>query len=44
MNAKEKVLTLPKRSASNERIQGEAVLYSFRKNKVQFGSLLRQHP
>lgn len=40
-NGKDKVQTLPRRSASSELIQGEAVFYSYRNNKVQFGSLQR---
>jgi len=40
-NSKDRVQTLPRRSTSSELVQGEAVFYSYRKNKVQFGSLQR---
>jgi hypothetical protein len=40
-NAKTKVLTLPKRSVSSEFVPGDAVFFSFRRNKIQFGSLQR---
>lgn len=42
-NAKTKVLTLPRRSASSEFVPGDAVFFSYRKNKIQFGSLQRSH-
>jgi|TARA_B110000444_G_scaffold223947_1_gene226820 hypothetical protein len=39
-NAKEAVMTLPKRSSSNESLQKDAVLFSARNSKIQFGSFL----
>ena len=39
-NSKEGVMTLPKRSSSNESLQKDAVLFSVRNSKIQFGSLL----
>jgi hypothetical protein len=42
-NAKTKVLTLPRRSVSSEFVPGDAVFFSYRKNKIQFGSLQRSH-
>ena len=42
-NAKERVYTLPKRSSTNESLQGDAVLFSLKNGKIQFGSFLHQN-
>ena len=41
-NRKERVLTLPKKSASNVQLQRDAVLFSSLNSRIKFGSFLHQ--